>query len=85
MIRSKTYFNTTEPILFHFIIECYNYGNWLGLIPFLTEPGTEYQNSVQRRSQTGILGLLNDSKLSEYPGFRTKIVYFITIIQWSLS
>ena len=85
MIRSKTYFNTTEPIVFHFIIECYNYGNWLGLIPFVTVPGTEFQNSVQRRSQTGIPGLMNGSQWSDYPGFRAKFVNFITIIQWSLS
>lgn len=72
-IQSKTYFNTSEPILFHFITECYEYRNWLGLVPFFTLPGTELKNSVERRSQTGIHGLMVSPRWSKYPWFKRQV------------
>ena len=61
IIRSKTYFNTSEPISFDFITECLEQRKfpkkyWLGLIPFSTQPGTEYKNYVQILTQSGLSG-----------------------------
>ena len=61
LIRSRTYFNTPEPISFDFITECHEQRKfprkyWLGLIPFSTQPGTEYKNYVQILTQSGLSG-----------------------------